>query len=202
MLPKHSKRQDAILKIWYKLNRYSKHQKLFVFYFILLAFFLIILPIVKSSPISWEWSTSYVFLLSGKFFKTMIIVFLSLSILLAWNLSFKFKSLVFTYFGFKENEALFNFWFLWVIITAYLAIWDTVKVINENTATISVTSSYYFIQILFLVWLVLTLVSILKWVKEWNKTRIVNMVDEDNTKEVRNRETLKWLFDEKEKDDE
>lgn len=174
---------------------------MFILYFVFLAFFLVVLPIVKSSPISWEWSTSYIFLLSWKFAKTMIIVFLSIAVLLAWNISFRFKSLVLTYFGFKENEALFNFWFLWVIITAYLAIWDTVKVLNENTATISVTTWYHFIQILFLVWLVLTLVSILKWVKDGNKTRIVNMVDENSVKEMKTKETFKWLFDEKEKED-
>jgi len=118
-------------------------------------------------------------------------------------MSFKFKNFVIWYFGFKENDSLFNFGFLWIIATAFLGIGDAINVVGTSTQTIKLTWSYYFIQLFLLLGLVLTLISVLKHAKEnANKTKIVNVVDEDAMKEIQHKKSFKWLFDEEEWGDE
>lgn len=117
-------------------------------------------------------------------------------------MSFKFKNFVIWYFGFKENDSLFNFGFLWIIATAFLWIGDAINVVGTTTQTIKLTWSYYFIQLFLLLGLVLTLISVLKHAKDnANKTKIVNVVDEDAMKEVHQKKSFKGLFDEEEWED-
>ena len=118
-------------------------------------------------------------------------------------MSFKFKNFVIWYFGFKENDSLFNFGFLWIIATAFLGIGDAINVVGTSTQTIKLSWSYYFLQLFLLLGLVLTLISVLKHAKEnSNKTKIVNVVDEDAMKEIQHKKSFKWLFDEEDWEEE
>ena len=54
-------------------------------------------------------------------------------------MSFKFKNFVIGYFGFKENDALFNFGFLRIIATAFLGIGDAINIVGTSTQTIKLT---------------------------------------------------------------
>lgn len=84
-----------------------------------------------------------------------------------------------------------------MIATAFLGVGDAIGVVGTSTQTIKVTGSYYFIQVFLLLWLVLTLLSVIKHAKEHgDKTRIVNVVDEDAIREVHNKQSLKGLFEE------
>lgn len=86
---------------------------------------------------------------------------------------------------------------MWIIATVFLGIGDAISVVWTNTQTIKLTGSYYFIQLFLLLGLVLTLVSVLKHAKEnANKTKIINVVDEDAMKEIQHKKSFKWLFDE------
>ncbi len=110
--------------------------------------------------------------------------------------------MIISYFGFKEHDALFNFWFLWIIATAFFGMWDAINVVGITTQSIKVTWAYYFLQWLILLWLVLTFLSVVKQAKEHTgKTKIVNVVDEDFTKDFSPKKSFKWLFDEEEDDD-
>ena len=183
-----------------KFWRFTKHQKVFVLYLWSLALFLVILPLIKISPVN-DLSHS-VRLFNGSLFKSLLIILVSVVVLLSWNMSFKFKNFVIWYFGFKENDSLFNFGFLWIIATAFLGIGDAINVVGTTTQTIKLTWSYYFIQLFLLLGLVLTLISVLKHAKEnANKTKIVNIVDEDAMKEVQHKKSFKGLFDEEEWED-
>jgi len=186
-----------IQKFW----RFTKHQKVFVLYLWVLVFFLVVLPLIKIAPVN-DVSHS-VRLLNGHLFKTLLIIFVSMFVLLSRNMSFKFRNFVIWYFWFKENDSLFNFGFLWIIATAFLGIGDAINVVGTSTQTIKLTWSYYFIQLFILLWLVLTLVSVLKHAKEHaNKTKIVNVVDEDAMKEIQHKKSFKGLFDEEEDQEE
>jgi len=117
-------------------------------------------------------------------------------------MSFQFKNFIIWYFWFKENDSLFNFWFLWIIATAFLGVGDAISVVGISTQTIQLTWSYYFIQLFILLGLVLTLVSVLKHAKEnANKTKIVNIVDEDAIKGIQHKKSFKWLFDEEDSEE-
>jgi len=92
---------------------------------------------------------------------------------------------------------------LWIIITAFFGIGDAINVVGTNTQTIKVTFGYNIIQLVLLLWLILTLISVLKHAKEnANKTKIVNVVDEDAMKEIQHKKSFKWLFDEEDWEEE
>lgn len=185
---------ETITKFTNKFARFSKHQKMFVSYLILLSAFLILLPIINVSPVNDGWYN--VWLLWWNFFKTMIIILASMIVLFGWNISFKFKNFIINYFWFKENDALVNFWLLWIVATSFISIWDTINTVNDITQTITKTPSYYFIQIFILIWLVLTVISVMKHAKESSgKTKIVNIVNEDAIQDIQNKRSLKWLFE-------
>lgn len=170
---------------------------MFVSYLVLLSAFLILFPIINVSPVNDGWYN--VWLLWWNFFKTMVIILISMLVLFGWNVSFKFKNFIINYFWFKENDALINFWLLWIIATSFISVWDTINTVNDITQTITKTSYYYFIQIFILIWLVLTVISVIKHAKESSgKTKIVNIVNEDAIKDIQNKRSLKWLFENEE----
>jgi hypothetical protein len=121
----------------HKFSRFTKQQKTFVLYLIVLIFLLVFFPLIAIKPV--ETGGYSVWLISGSLFKTMLIIFLSLIILAGWNMSFRFKNIVINYFGFKENDALLNFALLWIIATALFSIGDTINVVQNTTSTIRVT---------------------------------------------------------------
>lgn len=192
---------ERISKFAQKFGRFTKHQKVFVLYLRALSFFLVVLPLIKISPVNDISHTVWLF--NWHLFKSLLIILASMLVLLGRNVSFKFKNFVVWYFGFKENDSLFNFGFLWIIATAFLGMGDAISVVGTSTQTIKLTWSYYFIQLFLLLGLVLTLVSVLKHAKEnANKTKIVNVVDEDAMKEIQHKKSFKGLFDEEEGEEE
>ena len=192
---------EKISRFAQKFWRFTKHQKVFVLYLWALAFFLAVLPLIKISPVN-DVSRS-IWLFNWHLFKSLLIILVSVVVLLSRNMSFKFKNFVIGYFGFKENDSLFNFGFLWIIATAFLGIGDAIGVVGTSTQTIKLSWTYYFIQLFLLLGLVLTLISVLKHAKEnSNKTKIVNVVDEDAMKEIQHKKSFKGLFDEEEWEEE
>lgn len=187
-----------ILKLFHKVARYTKHQKIFVLYLIVLAFFLLLFPVLKISPVSAR-GIDRVFLLSGPYFPLMIIVYVCMLILLAWNMSFRFKNTVINMFGFREDDALFNFGFLFVILASFLGIGSTIVVVHRTTSTIGLTFWFYVVELLLIGWLVLTLLTIVKKAKKWEKWKIVNIVDEDAEKKAKSKKEIEGLFDKNEK---
>jgi len=191
---------EKVSKFVQKFWRFTKHQKVFVLYLWALAFFLVVLPLIKISPVN-DIAHS-VRLFNGHLFKILLIIIVSMVVLLSWNMNFKFKNFVIGYFGFKENDSLFNFGFLWIIATAFLWVGDAINVVGTTTQTIKLTWSYYFIQLFLLLGLVLTLVSVIKHAKEnAGKTKIVNVVDEDAMKEIQHKKSFKGLFDEEDEEE-
>lgn len=186
---------EEIKRLLQRFTRFTKQQKVFVLYLFVLIFFMIVLPIIRIAPVNAE--SHAVRLFNIHLFKILLITIACLAILVAWNISFKFKNFVIGYFGFKENDALVNFGFLFLIATAFLSISDTINVVGTSTQTIKVTGWYYFLQIFLLLGLILTLLSVIKHAKEnGSKTKIVNVVDEDAIRDVHNKQSIKWLFEE------
>lgn len=186
---------EEITKVFHKFTRFTKQQKVFVLYLFVLIFFMAVLPIMRISPVNAQ--SHAVRLLNIHLFKTLLIVVACLAVLVAWNVSFKFKNFVIGYFGFKENDALVNFGFLFLIATAFLTISDTISVVGTSTQAIRVTWGYYFLQIFLLLGLILTLLSVIKHAKEnGSRTKIVNVVDEEAIRDIHNKQSIKWLFEE------
>lgn len=193
---KRSKTSKKIMKLIHKFNRYNKHEKRFVVYLVVLLFCILVLPIVKITSLRWTWWYS-VWLLSWSYFKTMLIIFVSMMILLGRNISFKFKSLLLSYFGAKDNESPINFLFLFIITTAFFAITDTISVAAWVTSRVEMTWWGQFIQLLLLFGVIFTLVWVIKSAKDiWKKAKIINMVDDSSKKHEHDKEDIKkWLFE-------
>ena len=187
---------EEIKRLLQKFTRFTKQQKVFVLYLFLLILCMVFLPIIRISP--FNAASHSVWLFNIHLLKTLLIVAVCLVVLVAWNISFKFKNFVIGYFGFKENDALVNFGFLFLIATSFLSISDTINVIGTTTQTIKVTNfGYYFIQVFLLLGLILTLLSVIKHAKEnGSKTKIVNVVDEESIRDIHNKQSIKWLFEE------
>lgn len=186
--------KNKVNVLFHKFMRFTKNQKTFVLYLFGLAFLLLFFPIISIAPVADE--TYRIWLLSGNFFTTMVIVFISVLFLLWWNMSFRFKNIVINYLGFKENDDLINFVFLWIIIIIFFAIGNTVKLSQSVTSTIWLTTSYYFTRIYLLGWLIFCLYSVVKWAKAHSgKTKIINVIDEKAHKEIEGKKSLHGLFD-------
>ncbi len=193
---KNLKSSKKLMKLLHKFNRYNKRERFFVLYLSILLFCLLFLPVVKVTSLRWTWWYG-VWLRKPEFFKTMLIVFSSVFVLIWWNLSFKFKNLFLSYFGWRDNDSLVNFLFLFIITTSFFAITDTINVSSWVTSRVVMSAWWKFIQILLLIWVIMTLVSVVKTAQEtWKKTKIINMVDEDHKKIETTRDDIKkWLFD-------
>lgn len=177
-----------------RFTKYKKNQKIFVTYILILAFLIILFPIVK---MKWfESANDYsVWLLSGTYFKTMIIVFLSLFGLVARNISFNFKNLCINNLWFKNNDNLINFTLLWVMVTAFFSISDTLSITSSFTSTVSMTFRGKLIQVMLFLGLIFILISIVKSAKQnSHKTKIINMTEEHIEKHKESKEKLKGLF--------
>jgi len=117
----------------------SFESKLFTAYLFLLLLLFLFFPFVKFSPTTSDIASRSVGLLSGIFFKTGFVVILSFGVLIGWNMNPRFKELIHSVFGFKDNHSLFNFGLLWVILTALLSMSESIKASRLATATMKVT---------------------------------------------------------------
>lgn len=193
---KNLKASKKLMKLLHKFNRYNKRERRFVIYLFVLLFCLLFLPIVKVTSLRGTWWYG-VWLWKSEFFKTMLIVFSSVFILIGRNLSFKFKNLFLSYFGWRDNDSLVNFLFLFIITTSFFAITDTIHVSSWVTSRVIVSWGGKFVQVILLVGIVMTLVSVIKSAQEtWKKTKIINMVDEEHKQVEQTKDGIKkWLFD-------
>jgi len=185
-----------MLKLLHKFNRYNNHEKWFVVYLLALLFSLVVLPIVKVTSLRGTGWYS-VWLISWAYFKTMLITFISIFVLIWRNVSFKFKNIILSYFGWRDHDSLINFLFLFIMTTSFFAITDTINVASGVTSRVVMSWWWKFIQLLLLVWIIFTLVSVIKSAKQaGKKTKIINMVDENHSKEEHTKEDIKkWLFE-------
>jgi hypothetical protein len=186
-----------LLLAMHKIARFTKQQKIFVIYLVLLTFFIVVLPIVRVTPTNPTLDSRAIFLLSGAFGTTAFVLLVSLIILLGRNTSFRFKALITTYFWFRDSDALLNFWFLWLITALYISIGDTISIFNETTTIQTTRGGYTFILLLLIVGLILTLVSVIKKAKTSNKGKVINIVS-DKQQDDSLPQTVKWLFGGKE----
>jgi hypothetical protein len=132
-----------------KRGRYSLGEKVAVIYCVILGLLLIVPPLIQMSPLD-DTVVKTFRLINPYLIKSNVIIFASWIGLLAWSLSYGFKSFIHTTIGFKDNESLFSFFLLLILTTAYIAIGDITLLLKSNvTYTIKLTNAY-FITSLFL----------------------------------------------------
>lgn len=163
----------------HKWGRYSKTEKLFIIYAVVLGICLIFMPIITISPISDE--PAKVFgLLNSYFIKSDIIIFLSYIILIGWSLSYRFKAFLNHVIGFKENDMLFSLAMIMMMTTAFVAIGDITFLVKNNfTYTVSLTNWYYLVSLLLLIGIVYTLWQVFSQARHIGRANMVNIHSDD-----------------------
>lgn len=180
----------------HKFANYTKNQKLFTLFLLIFAFVLVVFPLVKIGALSEENGGQTIWLLGKTYFKSMIIIFSSMIFLLGWNMNIRFKGFVVNFLGFRESEPMLNFAFLWVIASAFMGITDTLGMLSAATQRISLAWGGKIMLVLLLVGLVISFIEVWKGAnKNSQKTKILNIVDEEAPKKVENKRVLQHLFE-------
>jgi len=163
-----------------KWKRYNKFEKIFIIYLFALAVLEFTLPFLKI-----EW-VSYSFI-NLNFTTTSIVLIFSLAFLIARNVSFTVKWLVKSVFGFYENEAIANFWvlFLHAILLIYTKDIISILAFTQSAEFYKLDWGYYFLWgfiIIGLLWnlfLAISNSSLLNS-KKSNYSKIVWIYEEEN----------------------
>lgn len=185
-------------KHFHKFTNYTKNQKIFTLFLLLFAVALILLPLVKISPLE-EGEGRTIWLLSGTYFRSMLIICSSLVFLLGWNMNIRFKSFIVNFLGFRESEPMLNFGFLWIIASTFMGITDTLGMLDTTTQRINLARGGKCILLLLVVGLILSFIEVWKWAnKNSQKTKILNIVDEDIAHKGENKRVLQHLFEDDE----
>jgi len=198
---RNQKFSEKLIKFGHRFSRFNLREKVFLVYLLILVVSLLLAPVINVTSLRGSGSSRNFWIFwSSEYLWTMFIILISLVVLIWWNVSVKFKNLFSMYFGWKENDSLINFLFLFIIITAFLSIKNTVNIASSATSTITFTWWWVFVLVLLLIGIWITLVSVVKWAQiTWKKTKIINIVDEEhNQMESTKDEIKKWLFNDEE----
>lgn len=188
--------QKLAQKHVYKFTNYTKNQKVFTLFLLIFVFVLVCFPLVKIKGLTDNESTKTIWFLGTTYFKSMVIVFSSMLFLLGWNMNTRFKGFIVNFLGFRESEPMLNFAFLWIIASAFMGITDTLGMLNDITERISLAWWGKFMLILLLIGLILSFIEVWKGAnKNSQKTKILNIVDEDAPKKVENKRAVQHLFE-------
>jgi len=166
-----------------KWKRYNKLEKVFIFFLFFLLILEFFLPIIQ---IDWQ---SYSFI-NWKFIITDIILIFTLVFLILRNISFRVKTIVKSVFNFYENEALVNFWVLFLHASLLIIIKDMIWLLHYSQSSTYYQLLWWFnilwiFLILWLLWnLFLAINNSLTDRKKTNYSKIVwAVIEEDDPKQ-------------------
>lgn len=185
-----------------KWQRYTKLEKWFIVYCLLLILIVLLTPIWQRKDIeSWDLLNNIGifehYRLNEYILTTWIILILTLLFLLFWNISFRFKKAIHNLIWFKDNDALLNFIFLWIISVVYLGIFDTTRLLSQESSD-SVTIYEYapYIWLYLIIWLIWNLFLALNLSKNKKKSQMINIVQhKSQAEEINQKKEIKWLFE-------
>lgn len=110
-----------------------------------------------------------------------------------------FKSFVVKFFGFRETEPVLNFIFLWVIVSTYMGMLDMVGLAREQTGSLSIARGLRAQMLILVVGLGISILEVRKSANQNSqKTKILNIVDDEAPKMQENKRFVQHLFDEEE----
>ncbi len=175
-----------------KWKRYTKLEKVFILFLFLLVLLELFLPFI-----SIEW-TKYSFI-NSKFFTTSIILLFTLFFIIVWNISYTFKNFIKNIFGFEQNEAILNFWVLFLHASLLIYTKDYINLLS-NTQSASFYHLVYWFYVLWwflvvgLIWNLFLAIdlSLLNSKRKTNYTKVVWQISNNN--ELVEKKDIKTLF--------
>lgn len=175
-----------------KWKRYNKLEKVFILYLIVLFILEYFLPIFNLKALTFTF-------INTTFFVSSIISVFILVFLIVWNLSYRFKNIIKTIFGFEQNEAILNFWWLFVHAVLLIHIKEYIYILWNTLSTDKYYLNHWFyvlwwFLIFWLIWnLFLSLNFSILWNRrKWNYTKVVSNIPFDNENEEK--KEVKTLF--------
>jgi len=128
-----------------KWNRYSKLEKVFIVYLWILLVLEFFLPILNIEGVKFSF-------INSRFIEIDFILLFTLVFVMLRNVSYTVKWLVKSLFGFYENEALVNFWVLFLHISLLVLIKDMVSLLAfSQSSDFYKLSWWYYILGIFLI---------------------------------------------------
>ena len=181
-------------KLYTRFLNYRNTKKWFVLYLAVLAFCLFLFPVVDAN------GNGVRFLLSGMLWKSGLVMLIAMVGLFLWNLSISFKGWITKLCALREDEPLVDFVLLWIIVSVFMWVldWANIAMASGVTQKIWIINGQVLIDgLLLLWWLVWSFVSLRKmWQKSNKRTKIVNIVEENQQKsEPQRASQVTHLFD-------
>jgi len=171
-----------------KWKRYNKIEKFFLIFLFILLIAEIFIPFVSIDWIKYSFINS-AFLLSS------VILLFTLVFIIVWNSSYTFKWFIKSVFGFEQNDAILNFWVLFLHASILIHTKDMISVIwlNQSFNIYNLNYGFYILWALIvfgLIWnlfLAVNLSATLSNKRKSNYSKIVwaNIQEKEEKKEVK-----------------
>ncbi|MBS8121582.1 hypothetical protein [Candidatus Vampirococcus lugosii] len=176
-----------------KWQRYTNIERGFMIYIVLLILSILIFPVYH---INWGGVDKEVFRLFDIYsISTSIFIIFCVVFLIFWNISFRFKKIIYILLGFKENDALVNFGILLILIVSYISIADAVLMIGLYDAYVGFSSGYYISGLLLIFGLIRNIVLAIDLSTNKKKNRMINIKSNLSNNKDDDQEKIKSLFD-------
>ena len=176
-----------------KWKRYTKLEKVFILFLFLLLLLEFFLPFIKI-----EWNAY--FFINSKFLITSIILVFTLFFIIVWNISYTFKNFIKSIFWFEQNEAILNFWVLFLHASLLIYTKDYISLLANTQSASFYQLDYWFYVLwwLIVVWLIWNLflaidLSLLNNKKRSTYTKVVWQVSSSSEETVEKKD-IKTLF--------
>lgn len=174
-----------------KWRRYTKIEKVFIIYLFILFLLEIFLPFIRIADVDLTF-------INKKFILSSVIIIFSLIFIILWNISYTFKWFIKWIFWFEYNEAILNFWVLFLHASFLVYSKEIISFIALWTSFEEYKLDYWFyilwwVIILWLIWNLFVALNLSFFNKKKNNyTKIIsNSYSEDKN----DNSELKSLFD-------
>lgn len=174
-----------------KWKRYSKIEKIFILYLVILFCLEFFLPFIKIDKDLYSF-------INSNFPLTSIIIIFTLTFVILWNISYTLKWLVKEIFWFEYNEAIINFWVLFLHASLLIYSKEIISVIGlwEWFWYYSLTYGFYVLWWLLVLWLIWTLFVALNFsFLNKKKTNYTKVISSSPYKDTEEETKVKSLFD-------
>ena len=111
-----------------KWKRYSRVEKVFILYLVVLFILYLFLPFLSIETVSYSF-------INSKFLLTSIILVSTLLFIILWNSSYTFKWIIKSIFGFEQNEAILNFWVLFLHASLLIYTKDFISLLANSRSS-------------------------------------------------------------------
>lgn len=177
-----------------RFGRFPFASRIALVFLWILTFFLLFFPLVRFAALDGSESATLRFLSLG-FWKGSMVIIVMLLTLWGWYLSPRFKQTVHSTLWFKDNDYLFSFFLLFIVLSLLVGVQETVAFVSDITTTVSVTSWYYIILFLVLAGLIYSLVKLLDEAKIIRKTDFMWFIQSSKKEENDHKPDVSSLFD-------